>query len=252
MKQSEDITKLATALCAAQGEMGGAVKDAENPFFKSKYADLTSVIKAIKEPFLNHGLSYTQSPVSSENGVGVATRLLHTSGQWLEGEFVLPIVKQDPQSAGAAITYARRYSLQSMAGIPTADDDAEATQLRGAAPYTEIQKSEFDEFVDNNNNGLGLICFAATVGSDVMDSLNSSFGKGKISSGKETIRKLTREGWGVLKQSAAEIEESIRQGDSGRLLETVAELEPIERKLLAGLLEPSQIAAIKKVQELAA
>ena len=131
MKSSESINELASALCAAQSQMGGAVKDSANPFFKSSYADLTSVIKAIKQPFADNGLSYTQFPVSNENGVGVSTRLMHTSGQWLEMEYTLPTVKKDPQAAGSAITYARRYALQSIAGIPTADDDAESAMLRG-------------------------------------------------------------------------------------------------------------------------
>ena len=131
MKSSDAINELASALCNAQGQMGGAVKDSANPFFKSSYADLTSVIKAIKQPFADNGLSYTQFPVSNENGVGVSTRLMHISGQWLEMEYTLPTVKKDPQASGSAITYARRYALQSIAGIPTADDDAESAMLRG-------------------------------------------------------------------------------------------------------------------------
>ena len=130
MKQSDSIDKLATALCKAQAAMGGAVKDSSNPFFKSKYADLGSVVKAIKEPFAESGLSYVQFPYSTEHGVGVTTRLMHITGQWLESEFVLPLSKADPQGAGSAITYARRYALQSIAGIPTADDDAEAAMLQ--------------------------------------------------------------------------------------------------------------------------
>jgi len=252
MKQSETIAELAKALCAAQGQMGGAVKTSVNPFFSSSYADLTSVIKAIKEPFTANGLSYTQLPVSGELGVGVCTRLMHTSGEWLESEFLLPIVKQDPQAAGSAITYSRRYALQSLAGIPTADDDAESSELRGQATFTDIQKSEFDEFIDNNNNGLGFICFAATVGEEVMNALNSSFEKGKISSGKETTRKLTREGWDVLKASAEAIQEHISNSDSHGLLEVVAELEPVEKRLLVGLLTDSQIQALKSVRDLAA
>ena len=63
MKQSESIKELAIALCIAQGQMGGAVKDSSNPFFKSSYADLTSVIKAIKEPFAQNGLSFVQLPI---------------------------------------------------------------------------------------------------------------------------------------------------------------------------------------------
>jgi hypothetical protein len=137
MNSSTETNELALALCLAQGQMGGAVKDSANPFFKSSYADLTSVIKAIKQPFGDNGLSYTQLPVSNEIGVGVATRLMHVSGQWLESEFVLPIVKQDPQAAGSAITYARRYALQSIAGIPTADDDAESAMLRSEQTKTQ-------------------------------------------------------------------------------------------------------------------
>jgi len=131
MKSSDAINELANALCNAQSQMGGAVKDSANPFFKSSYADLTAVIKAIKQPFADNGLSYTQFPVSNENGVGVSTRLMHISGQWLEMEYTLPTVKKDPQASGSAITYARRYALQSIAGIPTADDDAESAMLRG-------------------------------------------------------------------------------------------------------------------------
>ena len=144
MKSSETIKDLAEALCKAQSQMGGAVKDSANPFFKSSYADLTSVIKAIKQPFSDNGLSYTQFPIHSEGGVGVATRLMHTTGQWIESEYVLPIVKKDPQAAGSAITYARRYALQSIAGIPTADDDAESAMLRGK----KEQESYHDMIVD--------------------------------------------------------------------------------------------------------
>jgi len=148
MKQSESITDLATALCLAQAEMGGAVKDSNNPFFKSSYADLTSVIKVIKQPFANHGLSFVQLPITSEGGkgVGVVTMIMHNSGQWLQGEYLLPMDKFTAQGAGSAITYARRYALQAMAGIPAVDDDAEAAMFRGQpvaveAPVKRVSKS---------------------------------------------------------------------------------------------------------------
>ena len=132
MNQSESITDLATALCLAQAEMGGAIKDSNNTFFKSSYADLTSVIKVIKEPFAKYGLSFVQLPVTSAggNGVGVATMLMHKSGQWLQSEYLLPMDKVTPQGAGAAITYARRYALQSLVGIPSVDDDGELAMYR--------------------------------------------------------------------------------------------------------------------------
>ena len=132
MNKSDQINHLATALCKAQSEMAGASKDASNPFFKSKYADLGSVIKAIKTPFANNGLSYSQFPVTSAGGqgIGVTTILMHSSGQWLQSEFYLPLAKLDPQAGGGAVTYARRYSLMAAAGIPAEDCDAEISMNR--------------------------------------------------------------------------------------------------------------------------
>lgn len=126
MNKSDDIKELATALCKAQSEMGGAAKDSNNPFFKSKYSDLGSVIRAIKHAFADNGLSYSQLPLSQDGLVGVTTILMHSSGQWLSSELLLKPVKGDPQAAGSALTYARRYALQAIAGIPSEDDDGNA------------------------------------------------------------------------------------------------------------------------------
>lgn len=126
MEMSEQIDALAKALSVAQGEMGGAVKDSNNPFFNSDYADLGSVVKAIKESFAKNGLSYSQLPVRDEQGVGVETILMHESGQWIKSQYTLPLAKFDAQSSGGCITYARRYALQAIAGIPAEDDDGNA------------------------------------------------------------------------------------------------------------------------------
>lgn len=123
MEKSGQINELAVALNKAQNQMGGAVKDAKNPFFKSKYADLSAVVKAVKDPFADNGLSYSQFPIYQDGLVGVETILMHTSGQFISGTLLLPMTKKDPQAAGSAITYARRYSLQAVAGIPSEDDD---------------------------------------------------------------------------------------------------------------------------------
>ena len=110
-------------MCKAQGEMGGAVKDANNPFFKSKYADLSAVVQAVKDPFANNGLSYVQFPIEEGGRIGVETILMHESGEWLSNSFTVQLSKQDAQGAGSAITYCRRYALQAIAGIPSEDDD---------------------------------------------------------------------------------------------------------------------------------
>lgn len=123
MKSSESIKQLTEAFNKAQTEMSGAEKGSKNPFFKSNYADLNSVIEAVKGPLNNHGLSFMQHPISSERCIGVCTRITHSSGEWIEESVLFPLTKADPQAAGSLITYARRYALQAMCGIPAVDDD---------------------------------------------------------------------------------------------------------------------------------
>jgi len=135
MEKSEQINDLASALCKAQDQMSGAAKDSKNPFFKSSYADLSSVVKAVKQPFADNGLSYSQFPIYEEKLVGVETILMHSSGQWISSKLLLPMTKQDPQAAGSAITYARRYALQAIAGIPSEDDDGNAASHAKKVAY---------------------------------------------------------------------------------------------------------------------
>jgi hypothetical protein len=137
MKTSMDINELATALNEASKQIGAAVKGKENPFFKAKYADLGSVIMTFKEPVLDAGLSYVQLPITNGAAIGVVTRLMHTSGQWLEEEYTVTPSKPDPQAAGAALTYCRRYALAALFGVPTADSDAEAAMYRGKVELPE-------------------------------------------------------------------------------------------------------------------
>ena len=127
MVKSEAINELAAALAKAQGQMEGAKKDADNPFFKSKYADLASVVEAIRGPFAEHGLSYVQCPDACEGEeVAVDTVLMHASGQWISSRTVVPVTKKDAQGYGSALTYARRYGLQAIAGVAAEDDDGNA------------------------------------------------------------------------------------------------------------------------------
>ena len=145
MEKSDSIKEIAAAMNKAQGEMSGAKKGAVNPFFKSKYADLNSVVDAIRIPFSNNGLSYSQFPLFADGKVGVETILMHESGEWVSSVLMLPMVKQDPQAAGSAITYARRYALQSIAGIPSEDDDGQSTMGRAPTNATgEISGKPLD------------------------------------------------------------------------------------------------------------
>lgn len=133
MNKSDTIAKLAAALVKAQAAMAGATKSASNPFFKSKYANLEEVIRVVKEPFAANGLSFVQFPVSSEGHAGVETIIIHESGEFISNEFLLKCSKADPQGMGSAITYARRYGLQSAVGIPSEDDDGNAASAPSKA-----------------------------------------------------------------------------------------------------------------------
>jgi len=120
---SPDIAELSTALCKAQGAMQGAVKDSTNPFFKSKYADLSAVWDDIRGPFTENGISVVQMPIGGVGSVGLVTQLTHTSGQWMRSKLTMVPMKSDPQGIGSCITYARRYALAAMAGVYQIDDD---------------------------------------------------------------------------------------------------------------------------------
>jgi hypothetical protein len=188
MKQSESIKNLAEAMAQAQGAMGAAIKGSSNPFFKSKYADLGSVIEAIKPHFAANGLSYVQFPVSGESSVGVTTRLMHSSGEWLEQDYFIPLGKMDAQAAGSAITYARRYALQSIAGIPSEDDDGNAaTQAAPAVPktVTKAQAKIISDLIQKTESDIERFC--NVFGCESIDLLDAS----KFENAKEILeRKL--------------------------------------------------------------
>jgi len=131
MNTSVEINELATALAKAQAEMEGATKASANPYFKSKYADLASVRDACMGPLTKYGIAVVQSPSAEGAVVSVETTFLHTSGQWVSGIASATAKDDSPQSVGSAITYLRRYALQSFSGVAPEDDDGEAAQGRG-------------------------------------------------------------------------------------------------------------------------
>ena len=145
MQKSDSIAALAEAMAKAQGTIKGAIKDSANPFFKSKYADLSSVVEAIREAFASNGLSYVQRVEPSEREeVRVETVILHASGEWLScGVLALPVSKGDAQGFGSALTYARRYSLSAACGVAPEDDDGNAAAKAApakAAPDADGKK----------------------------------------------------------------------------------------------------------------
>lgn len=127
---------IALALASAQTQMGKASKSSKNPHFKSKYADLSSVMDACMAPLNEAGIAVVQPTCDDEHGRYVKTVLIHgESGETLECRVPLIVGKNDMQGYGSAVTYARRYGLMSMAGIAPEDDDGNAAAR--AAPTVD-------------------------------------------------------------------------------------------------------------------
>ena len=129
--KSETIGDLAKALAAVQGDIKAAKKDAVNPFFKSNYADLPAVVAACKDSLSKNGIAYFQTTNFDAEGVWLETMLCHSSGEWIMGRYPIKPVKPDPQSAGSAMTYARRYALAAIVGVVAEDEDDDGAQASG-------------------------------------------------------------------------------------------------------------------------
>ena len=122
MNRSVDLDKLAAALAKAQGQIHPAAKDSTNPDFKYKYADLSSTWDACRKPLSDNGLAVIQTTKLDNTTTFLITTLIHSSGQWIRGSLPLKPEKEDTQSIGSAITYARRYALASIVGVAPEDD----------------------------------------------------------------------------------------------------------------------------------
>jgi hypothetical protein len=150
METSEQINELATALSKAQGKITGALKDSSNPFFKSKYADLASCWDACRAPLSDCGLAVIQTTQDGESGTMVVTRLVHSSGQWVQGRLTLAPKDHGPQAIGSTLTYARRYALAAIVGLAQIDDDAEAAtgrQVEWQHPPEILTNEKRDKFL---------------------------------------------------------------------------------------------------------
>jgi hypothetical protein len=130
MKTSDSIAKIADALAKAQIEMGRVVKDKTAKVqtkaggsYSFDYADLASVLDVVKPALAKHGIAVVQAAALEGDKVNVETRLLHSSGEWIESALAVKPEDIAPQKIGSAITYARRYALSCMVGVASEEDD---------------------------------------------------------------------------------------------------------------------------------
>jgi hypothetical protein len=149
MNTSPTIGNLGPALLSAQMAMGAAAKGASNPFFKSKYADYGSVLEVVKGPLNDAGVVLMQPTIFRDGKTLVLTSLIHAkTGEYITGEIEVVCAKQnDPQAYGSALTYARRYGLQSILSIPTEDNDGEGAMDRAPKKATPAKVADAPKLV---------------------------------------------------------------------------------------------------------
>lgn len=163
------MSELIAALAKALPEVEGASKDSVNPHFKSKYADLGSVIEAIR-PVIKHGLWFRQAPVEHERGACIETFYVHSSGEQMSaGQCFVPASKQDAQGFGSALTYCRRYGLLAAFGIAPEDDDGNAASRRdGQSSDSAVSRPANDSSAAIDQEQFGILqALIETSGADI-------------------------------------------------------------------------------------
>jgi len=146
--KSTELNELFASMAKAQADIKVACKDSANPFFKSKYANLQSIIEASRPALCKNGLSVLQQIVTDGNGQDyLVTMLCHSSGQWVSSHMKINPAKTDVQSLGSYITYLRRYAYAALIGVYDGDDDDgnQAVESAPHAPRAPLQSSLISE-----------------------------------------------------------------------------------------------------------
>jgi hypothetical protein len=187
------MKQIAPAFIKAKRAFMPALKDKNNPAFRSKYADLGACLEAVEDALLENSIALYQETFEDQTGVTVETVLLHESGETIRGgKLHVPAAKQDPQGYGSALTYARRYSLMTACGIAPEDDDGNAA--------TKAVR-------DNKSDGVGLAnAVNAIKGATTVDDIAKHL-KAAVAlypSSKEALQKHASERKAQLNQQLAE------------------------------------------------
>lgn len=147
MMQSESVDKIATALVKFQATIQGVEKNMMNTYFKNKYATLDAIWDAIRKPLTDNGLAIVQGGKVTDHGFVLLMTIYHISGQWISGEYLIKVTKDDAQAYGSAWSYARRYMMSMLGIVSETDDDGEAAvshskQSTGIAPNSPQMPQE--------------------------------------------------------------------------------------------------------------
>lgn len=149
------MSEIAKAFIKAQSEMRTPKKGNSNPFFKSKYADLNAVLEAVLEALHNNEIAVLQPTVFIDGKSFVNTKLLHVSGEILEGFTEILFSKpNDAQAQGSGITYARRYGLQSICGVGAEDDDGNKAIQSPKKEIPTLTEENFNKAMKSDIKGI--------------------------------------------------------------------------------------------------
>lgn len=186
LQKSESIAELATALNQAQSELGVVVKNSKG--YGYNYADLASVMLAVKEPLANNGLAISQFPIDEDGKIGVETTIMHTSGEYLTRSFTVPAdlmnAKHPGQAAGSLITYCRRYAIQAVLCLPSADDDCFAANDKFEPRQQQRpQQSQLETRHMQSSTGAPVTVGGAFVSAAQINDLEEGISRNKIDIG---------------------------------------------------------------------
>jgi len=152
MKTSETVKEIFAALVKAIGEIPNPAKNAVNPHFKNRYADLAIILEAAKPVLMKNGLAAIQGAEADGNIVTIRTRIVHISGEWIETALTMAATGTDPQKIGSAITYGRRYGISAILNI-AADDDDDGEQNRPKnGSHTQPEKNTAKQTEQSKKN----------------------------------------------------------------------------------------------------
>jgi len=162
MKTSTETKNILKALFGAQKTFKPVTKGAENPFFKSKYADLNTVLETVTEALNKAGIMILQPIGNDGTNNYVKTCLIHVeTGEFIESTMVLALKQNTMQELGSATSYARRYTLTSLLTLQTEDDDGNAATGK-TVETTKSAKATKNNTEANPNGTLKVINHGAT------------------------------------------------------------------------------------------
>lgn len=204
IKTSETITALSAAMCKAQAKISVVQKDAKNPHFKSSYATLAAVRDAVIPALNSEGMSVLQFPgVTTDGSVPLTTRIMHSSGEWMECTCTAPMQQQTPQGYGSTITYLRRYSLAAITGLAQDDDDGNEASRRRVERAEVTQATLQEPLVDIT---------------DLLAGFASARSKSELAAASAAVKNtkgISIEQLGVLRQAAVAAKKIVEETGNG-------------------------------------